>query len=210
MALPETKGALDDSRVIHHELGHWLMARELGFTAGQIFLKRINGKASGYAKVYPRAAIRLDSAELVESYLENRIMVLLSGVIAEIEWYKKIFGEDEDSDYATRIYNNGVIDHSGLGDRGKAEELLVVLAGIKNDPTAKYTDLTTQIRTIFVELYEKAQDLAGRFIEKLNVMADLIKDKEWQSNGILVVTCEELVTIEAVASERVAALVATD
>lgn len=203
MALPKTSQQQDDDRVIHHELGHWLMAREMGFTAGKIFLKRIGGKASGHAKVYPRASTRLSTAEAVDDYLTKRIMVLFAGVIVEVEWYRKTFVKDLDEDDIDHIYENGVIDHSGLNDKGKVEELLVVLAGIRNGPAAKYPDLSYQTRVIFVELYNQAINLVGRFLDKLYTLAELVKEEQWQSNGILDVPNERLVELEDVAAERV-------
>ncbi len=203
MALPVTKHAIDDSRVIHHELGHWLMAREMGFSVGQIFIERKSGKASGHATVYPTAPSRLDTAEAVDDYLSRRIRVLLAGVIVEIEWYKKTFGKDlgEELD---RIYENGVIDHSGINDKGKAEELLVILAGIRKEPTAKYHDLSYQTRALFVEIYREAKQLVGRFLEKLFTLADLVANEPWQNHTTLDVKNERLIELTDVAAEIIA------
>ena len=209
MALPVTKHAIDDSRVIHHELGHWLMAREMGFSVGQIFIERKSGKASGHATVYPTAPSRLVTAEAVDDYLSRRIRVLLAGVIVEIEWYKKTFGKDlgEELD---RIYENGVIDHSGINDKGKAEELLVILAGIRKEPTAKYHDLSYQTRALFVEIYREAKQLVGRFLEKLFTLADLVANEPWQNHTTLDVTNERLVELTDVAAEIIASAAKTE
>lgn len=201
MALPVTKDDIDVSRVIHHELGHWMMAREMGFSVGQIFIKRMHSKASGHAKAYPRAQSRLDTAESVDGYLSNRIKVLLAGTIVEIEWYKRTFGQNLVQEDFDRIYENGVIDHSGVNDKAKAEELLVVLAGIRNERTARYDDLTTQIRTHFVELYHEAEQIAGRFLEKLFVLAELVSKEPWQGL-MLVVTNERLAELSEIANQN--------
>lgn len=204
MVLPATNNEMDDSRVIHHELGHWLMAREMGFNVGQIFIKRMRGKASGHAKVFPRAPSRLDTAEAVDDYLIRRIRVLLAGVIVEIEWYKKTFGKALDEDEVDHIYENGVIDHSGINDKGKAEELLVILAGIRNESTAKYNDLTYQVRALFVEIYREAEQLVGRFLEKLFTLSDLVANEPWQNHTMLVVTNERLTELADIAAENMA------
>ncbi len=201
MALPVINHQMDDDRVIHHELGHWLMAREMGFSVGQVIIERMNGKASGYATVFPRAQSRLDAAESVDGYLSNRIRVLLAGVIVEIEWYKKTFGTTLDGKEFDRIYNNGVIDRSGISDKGKAEELLVILAGIRNEPTAKYNDLDHQVRALFVEIYREAEQLVGRFLEKLFTLADLVANEPWQNPAMLEVTNERLTELTYLAAE---------
>lgn len=201
MALPVTKDDIDVSRVIHHELGHWMMAREMGFSVGQIFIKRMHGKASGHAKAFPRAQSRLDTAESVDGYLSNRIKVLLAGTIVEIEWYKKAFGKNLIQEDFDSIYENGVMDHSGVNDKAKAEELLVVLAGIRNERTARYDDLTKQIRTHFVELYHEAEQLAESFLEELFVLAELVSKEPWQSYGMLVVTNERLTELSEIANQ---------
>jgi len=203
MALPATTHTIDDSRVIHHELGHWLMAREMGFSVGHIFIERKSAKASGHAKVYPRAPSRLDKAEAVDDYLSKRIRVLLAGVIVEIEWYKKTFG-DELGKQLDRIYENPVIDRSGINDKGKAEELLAILAGIRKAPTAQYNAFSDQVRALFVEIYRDAKLLIEAFLEKLFALADLVANEPWQNDTTLDVTNRRLIELNDVAAEIVA------
>lgn len=203
MALPETSYEIDDSRVIHHELGHWLMAREVGFSVGEISIERMHGKASGHAKVFPRAQSQMDTAAAVDDYLSNRIRVLLAGVIAEIEWYKRTFGSTLDKQEFDRIYNNAVIDRSGISDKGKAEELLAILAGIRNEPTTKPNDLDNQNRALFVNIYRDTQLLANNFLETLFTLAELVSNEPWDNNAKLV-TKERLTTLVIIATERVA------
>ena len=203
MALPVTTYEIDDSRVIHHELGHWLMAREMGFNVGQIFIKRKSGEAYGHSTVYPSASRRLDTAEAVDDYLSKRIRVLLAGVIVEIEWYKKMFGNELGKQF-DRIYENPVIDRSGISDKGKAEELIAILVGIRKDQTAKYNTLSDQIRVLFVELYRDAKLLVEAFLVKLFSLADLVAKEPWQNGATLDVTIERLIELADVAAETVA------
>lgn len=201
MALPETHHAMDDSRVIHHELGHWLMAREMGFIVGEISIERMQGKASGHATVFPRAQSQLTTSEAVDDYLSRRIWVLLAGAIVEIEWYKKTFGQRLEEGVFDRIYNNRVIDNSGVSDKGKAEELLAILAGIRNEPTSKRNALTDQVRTLFVALYKEAALIAREFLETLFALAELVSNEPWQDPTTLKVTKERLTELAEIAAE---------
>ncbi|TFZ37798.1 hypothetical protein EWW49_00335 [Pseudomonas syringae] len=203
MALPVTKHAVDDSRVIHHELGHWLMAREMGFSVGQIFIQRMNGQASGHATVYPRASSRLCKAEAVDDYISRRIRVLLAGSIVEIEWYKKTFGAALGKQL-DRFYENPVIDHSGIGDKAKAEELLVILAGIRKELKAKHNFLPDQIRILFVEIYRDTKLIVETFLEKLFILADLVESEPWQNYKTLTVENERLTELSDIAAGIVA------
>lgn len=209
MALPETNHEMDDNRVIHHELRHWLMAREMGFSVGEVSIERKDGKASGHATVFPRAKSRLDTAEAVDDYLSNRIRVLLAGVIVEIEWYKKTFGRALDKKEFDRIYNNRVIDRSGTSDKGKAEELLAILAGLRNEPTTKCNDLDNQIRALFVEIYQETQQLVSRFLGTLFALAKLVSNEPSQNDTKHVLT-ERLTELANIAAQNIASAAQTE
>lgn len=199
MPLPETLHDQDNNRVIHHELGHWLMAREMGFEVGKIVINSSRGKASGYAKVFPRASSQLDTAEAVDDYLSRRVRVLLAGVIVEIAWYKKTFGESLSDKDLKGIYENAVIDRSGIGDKGKAEELLAILAGIRGGTRAMDKDLNNQIRVIFVKIYRETEQVVETFLEMLFVLADLISSEPWQDPDMLEMEKQRLTELVGIA-----------
>lgn len=207
MALPKVEGARDESRVIHHELGHWLMAREVGFDTGSVIVQIApDGAIHGSAKVFPRASVMLDTTGAIDDYLTRRVMVLCAGVIVEIEWYSKNLGRLLDKDELADVYENGVIDSSGLSDKGKIEELLVILSGMRSKPVIELSDFSVQISDLFTEIYNQAKVIAERFLDKLYVMAEIASKEKWQSHDMLEVPLERLLQIEILAENHLRAM----
>ncbi|ATN12542.1 hypothetical protein CRN80_24155 [Pseudomonas sp. FDAARGOS_380] len=197
MALPKLSEQQDVRRVIHHELGHWLMAREVGFKIGGVCVDTYRGKAAGAATVFPKPSNKLVSAQAVEEYLTNRIMVLCAGVIAEIEWYVKNtlnFKTENVND----VYENGVIDTSGLTDKGRIDELMIILTGIRTEPTAIKTEADQTQRNLFIEVYEETRRIFVGFKDKLFALAKLVENEKWTSVTELTVPNNRLIELDEI------------
>lgn len=146
-------------RIIHHELGHWLMSRHVGFDTGEIKIGMLaNGTPYGHATVYPTPKGQLIQAIDIYKHLLDRVAVLCAGVIADIEWHKRYSSSDYDSDDTEYLYANGVMDATGLSDRGKIEELLYVMNGIKNQPSQDSEEIMNQRHEIRTEAWIKASE----------------------------------------------------
>lgn len=210
MALPKLNDNQDIKRVIHHELGHWLMAREVGFEIGEIRLDTLWGKAAGSSKVFPRATSQLSSAESIDEYITKRVMVLCAGVRTEVEWYHRMPGFSFGKDDVNNVYENGVIDTSGLTDKGRIDELLIILAGIRYNAANSYSDLSHQMRAIFETIYSQVCEIAEDFMEKLFILAELIEKEQWQGRCKLTVSSKRLIELEAVAAEKIANIHSTE
>jgi len=199
MALPKLSEQQDVRRVIHHELGHWLMAREVGFKTGGVYVDTYRGKAAGAATVFPKAANQLVTALAVEEYLTKRVMVLCAGVLAEIEWYAKNtpnFEEEQVND----VYENGVIDTSGLTDKGRIDELMIILAGIRKKPTAKQAETDQNQRDLFSEVYGKAREAFVGFEKKLFALAKLVEKEKLNSDTKLTIPENRIIKLEKIAA----------
>ncbi|MEE5062628.1 hypothetical protein V2J97_01125 [Pseudomonas alliivorans] len=201
MALPRLSDQQDVRRVIHHELGHWLMAREVGFDIGAISVDTYRGKAGGAAKVFPRAQTQLKNAAAVDEYLTKRIMVLCAGVRTEIEWYHRDPTIPFSREYIDDVYENGVIDTSGLTDKGKIDELLVILAGIRFTAATDNRALSIQHRALFEEIYHESCRISECFMDKLFALAKLVVEERWISTSKLVVRSNRLIELEMIASQ---------
>lgn len=123
-------------RVIHHELGHWLMSRHLGFNVGEI---KIGLTAIydvyGHSTVFPYPKNKFSNLADVYDHMEKRVMILCAGVIADIIWHIEYASGSDDEGDMSYLYNNGVMDATGLTDEGKIEELVCVMNGIVNIPS---------------------------------------------------------------------------
>ena len=199
MELPKLNEQQDVKRVIHHELGHWLMAREVGFKTGGVYVDTYRGKAAGAATVFPKAANQLVTALAVEEYLTKRIMVLCAGVLAEIEWYAKNIPNFEE-EQVNDVYENGVIDTSGLTDKGRIDELMIILAGIRSEPTTKKAEEDQNQRDLFVDVYEKAREVFIGFEEKLFALAKLVEKEKWNSATKLTIPETRIIELEKIAA----------
>lgn len=74
-------------KVIFHELGHWISAKNLGFTTGEIFIRiEASGpdqKNWGH-KAYSYSEFPVDYSDNEMAWIKKRLVVLSSGVAAQV------------------------------------------------------------------------------------------------------------------------------
>jgi hypothetical protein len=111
--------------LIRHELGHWFVAKELGFARGDIRLKIIeqfgNFGHQGSSTIFPEPHI--DNLKKLDSYLINRICILYAGVATQL-----IFLNDEE---ISSNKTESLLDSYGTDDNSKIQELLFIVRGIR-------------------------------------------------------------------------------
>lgn len=198
--LPTLTNEQQEDRIIHHDLAQRLMARELGFETGKIFVGSPFGQPSSLSKNQSKATEKLTSAEDIAAHLRKRIMVLCAGIISDVHWFEKLPDFDMEDRHVTTIYKNGVIDGAHLKDFDKLQELLIILCGIERKPSDTYELLENEKHETFIELYQKARDIFNSFSEELFALFDLVSNENW-SNGRLIVSDKRLVELEKSASE---------
>ncbi|QXB24168.1 hypothetical protein [Lelliottia amnigena] len=164
-------------RIIHHELGHWLMAKNVGFGAKEITIGRTkHNSPCGSALIDPKPLIQFQQVNDIYTHLLNRTSVLCAGVIADIEWHKKYASFDYSDDDTHYLYENGIMDTTGLSDSGKIEELLYVMNGIKNLPSIDKVEIMNQRHEIITEAWNKAYKVIADNPTLLNMGKILIKN----------------------------------
>ena len=199
LPLPPLNNDQQEDRVIVHDLAQRLMAMELGFGTGQIYLGMSFGRPSSLSKNRSKATGKLNSATDIAAHLRKRIMVLSAGVIGEVHWFHKLPGFDMENGHVESIYQNGVIDGAALTDKDKIQELLIILCGIEREPSESYQLFEEQQLEIFGEIYQQATRIFDSFSEKLFILANLAISESW-SDGELVVNEERLLELEAEAA----------
>ncbi|MEI7336694.1 hypothetical protein [Pectobacterium carotovorum] len=141
-------------RTIHHELGHWLMSRHVGFDVGEIAISmNNNSQLCGHATVHPVPIKQLSNVNDIYNHILNRVSVLCAGVIADIEWHKKFASSNYEQADTEHLYANGIMDETGLSDRGKIEEHLFIMNSIKNFPSHDPEENSKQRNQILSEVY---------------------------------------------------------
>lgn len=153
-------------RIAHHELGHWLMSKELGFPVGNIRVAHDNhGTPYGSSRVYPFPKKKLETVEDVNEHLLNRICVLFAGVISDIAWHKKFHSHNFNQADIEYLLNHGPLDETGLSDKGKIEELMYVVNGIVNFPVEIVEGFEEKIKNQQKDILNKAWVKSSNFIE---------------------------------------------
>lgn len=153
--------------LIRHELGHWIVARELGFKIGDIKLNIFNNGHNGSSKIFPEPFI--DTIDELEKYLINRICVLYAGVISQLIFLDEKLRTAEKSAYLLNTY--------AADDHGKIMELIFILRAVryeKHKISEKYEIIQKQdiVNEIWNKCYkiieEKKKDIEHltRKIEK--------------------------------------------
>jgi hypothetical protein len=166
MALPDHLQRLA-RRVAQHEMGHYVVARALGFRTGDVSIEIIgpmDGHRGAAAVVLPKEVRSMDELRI---YLERRVLVLYAGGAAETLPSQGAPIKTVDLEQAVKVIQN-----PGLGaeqDHAKARELIHVLRNISRPDTDVGDDATVQ-----AQLDELDKKLFNRAIELVEANADVI------------------------------------
>ncbi len=156
---------------LHHELGHWLVARHFGFKAGEVSVRLEDQQVLGTSLIEPYAPVQLADTKQVRSNVFNRMVVLCAGVVADIASR----GPEVSQAVIDDAFNKGVMDETGLTDRGKVEELLFILVSIDHEASSDTDVNEDRSQKIFGEAYGRAQELIKEFFPKLELMATFLR-----------------------------------
>jgi hypothetical protein len=136
-------------RVGRHEAGHYVVARALGFKAGDCFLNIIGpfDEHTGGSKIELYSPLRTKSEIL--SYLEKRVQVLYAGALAQ-----SLENGNINNEKAIECVRN----HSGRNDYDKARELIQLIRNIRYPETDNEDEVQKNLNDIDGELWNKAAD----------------------------------------------------
>lgn len=156
---------------LHHELGHWLVARHFGFKAGEVSVRLEDQQVLGTSLIEPYAPVPLADTKQVRSHIFNRMVVLCAGVVADIQSR----GPRVSQAVIDNVFNEGVMDETGLNDRGKVEELMFILVSIDHEASSDTDVNDSRSQKIFSEAFGQADELIKEFFPKLELMATLLR-----------------------------------
>lgn len=144
---PEHRRLLD--KIILHEAGHYVIARTFGFKADQIKICFLYQGGQYNCYVTNSTARKLPNQAEIERFLEERILILFSGTMAEALSEGRV-----DSKTASAALES----EGGSNDEGKISELIHLLNNIRhaNLDDAEFKNAPLAINS---RLKEKAKDM---------------------------------------------------
>jgi hypothetical protein len=162
-------------QIAHHEMGHYLVARALGFEAGGVTLtvtKDLRHKG-GAAISLVRTITSMDA---MREYLEARMMVLFAGAMAQTLPSVHAREKRVDQSKAAAILN-GVL--GAEWDDAKIRELRYLLRNIiypDTDPAA-CERITAELKVINDRLWLRTQEIVETWAETITELAETLVNR---------------------------------
>lgn len=137
-------------QIIIHEAGHYVIARSFGFKAHQIKICLLYQGGQYDCYVVNDTARKLQNQAAIERFLEERILTLFSGAMAEALTEGNVGNE------AARAVLES---EGGRNDEGKISELIHLLSNIRHANLADDAEFKEAPTAITRELWDKARAL---------------------------------------------------
>lgn len=152
-------------KICNHEIGHYVVAKELSFITHGITITIQEGGHLGMAIIEPRTPGLIDLENII-SYLERRTQVLFAGVIAE--------GMDIDGNPNCEYSSKQLAFGGGANDHAKIRELIQLLRNIKHPITIDESNSQSELDNINESLINKAGELVKNNINKIYRLANIL------------------------------------
>ncbi|HEF4759695.1 TPA: peptidase M41 [Pseudomonas putida] len=169
-------------QIAHHEMGHYIVARALGFeTGGVTLMVTMDLRHKGGACI--TLARSTSSLQALQAYLEARIMVLYAGAMAQTLPCAQAREKRVDPSKAAAILNGAF---GAEKDEAKIRELRQLLRNItcpETDPLSS-DSVTSELKAIHDRLWSRTQAiveaLAGTIAELGQALVDrMVLVEQW-------------------------------
>lgn len=158
------------TQIAHHEMGHYVMARVLGFATGSVHLTvTMDLRHQGGASI--SLAQPVTSMQAMQDYLQGRVMILLSGAMAQSLTSKHVV----DKAKATAILKDGGGAEQDYAKLRELQHLLRNIAYPDTDPTATQR-IAAQLKTISDKTWIRAQAIIEEQAETIAGLAGMLVD----------------------------------
>lgn len=173
-------------KIILHEVGHWVLSRRFGFKVGQIRICWLYEGGQYDCWASNDTARRLLNTADIELFIEERILVLFAGAMAESLDEGKV-----DSKAACDVLTNG----GGRNDEGKISEFIHLLINIRyafldDDAVFKKAEID-----VTKELWDKTKALVESYHEVISALAEEINSKVIRGGEEYIFSEEDLQTL---------------
>ncbi|MGE8153549.1 peptidase M41 [Pseudomonas vancouverensis] len=157
-------------QIAHHEMGHYVMARTLGFATGSVHLNvTMDLRHQGGASI--SLAQPITSMQAMQDYLRARVMILMAGAMAQSLTSKHTV----DKAKATAILKSGGGAEQDYAKLRELQHLLRNMAYPDTDPTAIQC-IAAQLKIITDQAWSRAQAIIEEQAETITELAGMLVD----------------------------------
>lgn len=161
-------------QIAHHEMGHYVVARALGFATGGVTLTvTMDLRHQGGASI--NLARSISSMETMKEYLEARMMVLMAGAMAQTLPSKHSNGKRVDKPKATGILKGEQGAEQDYAKIRELQHLLRNLAYPDTDP-ASSERIAAQLKTMTDRVWGQTQKIIEDQAETIAELAGVLVD----------------------------------
>jgi hypothetical protein len=162
-------------QIAHHEMGHYVVARALGFETGGVTLTvTMDLRHKGGATI--NLVRPLSSMDAMRAYLEARIIMLFAGAMAQTLPSEPVGVKRVDLSDAAAILNGA---HGAEQDDAKIRELRHLLRNITYPDTglASSDRIATELKAINDCLWLRAQEMVEALAETITGLGAAVVDR---------------------------------
>ncbi|WP_440779953.1 hypothetical protein ACTACN_00825 [Pseudomonas syringae] len=154
-------------KVLKHELGHWLMARHVGFKTGNIEItmhkkEGLRGSSfyiqEGSSRVYPDPVVK--NTNDLKEYLQKRFQILYAGTFAQVHGKNMT---DEEIDHELEV--------DGASDLRVIRELAPILRGMLYGPEKGDEAFEIQFQEMMAPIRQKTRILITELFPTIDWIA---------------------------------------
>lgn len=161
-------------QIAHHEMGHYVVARALGFETGGVHLTvTMDLRHQGGASI--SLARSIFSIEAMKEHLEARMMVLLAGAMAQTLPSKHTAVKRVDKSKATAILKG---EQGAEQDYAKVRELQHLLRNLAypNTEPASSERIAAELKAMTDRVWDRTQKIIEDQAETIAVLAGALVD----------------------------------
>ena len=162
-------------QIAHHEMGHYVVARVLGFTTGGVTLSvTMDLRHKGGATI--NLVRPISSMDAMRAYLEARIIMLFAGAMAQTLPSAPVGAKRVDLSDAAAILNGAL---GAERDDAKIRELRHLLRNISYPDTdlASSDRIATELKAINDCLWLRAQEMVEALAESITGLGVAVVDR---------------------------------
>ena len=161
-------------QIAHHEMGHYVVARALGFATGGVTLTvTMDLRHQGGASI--NLARSISSMETMKEYLEARMMVLMAGAMAQTLPSKPSAAKRVDKLKATGILKGEQGAEQDYAKIRELQHLLRNLAYPDTDP-ASSERIAAQLKAVTDRIWGRTQKIIEDQAETIAELAGMLVD----------------------------------